>query len=124
MNLFSTFDGLLAFTILIAIPLLIAGWAIWLERDGSAAIEVAPMATVLGQGLRTVLLAVMLTILPSLMGAFSSILQLVYRPDGGGWVVQPGMTFVVPPTLYLVAVILIVRRALALQRWLKKADGR
>ncbi|MEM1317011.1 MAG: hypothetical protein AAGF29_01960 [Pseudomonadota bacterium] len=122
-QLLTTPDGLAALIILVIFPLLLIAFAIWMELSRSSGTRGGAVEMVVGEAVRTLLLVVLLSTLPSLVNGLSSIIQLGFRPDGGGWFVYPNLTFIVGPLAWITIVVLVVRRVLAINRWLKILRG-
>ena len=106
---FTTPDGLAALVVLVLLPLAFVVFAFLADRDGS--IPAPPFEA----GLRTLILIVLLVLLPDLVNGLSSILQLGFRPSGGGWIVSPAFTFIVGPVAYIAAFVLGIRRVVKLR---------
>ncbi|EFL88586.1 photosynthetic reaction center M subunit [Ahrensia sp. R2A130] len=119
----TTTDGLAALIVLVIFPLLLIAFAIWMELSRSSGTRGGAVEMVVGEAVRTLLLVVLLSILPSLVNGLSSIIQLGFRPDGGGWFVFPNLTFLIGPLAWLTIVALVVRRVIAINRWLKILRG-
>ncbi|MEM9734755.1 MAG: hypothetical protein AAF903_14935 [Pseudomonadota bacterium] len=114
----TTPDGLIALLLLVIFPLALVGFALWVESGRSAYKRGGGGEIVIIEAARTLLLVVLLSSLPSLVNGLSSIVQFITLPDGGGWIVQPNFTFLVGPIAWVVIVLLVVRRVLAIRAWL------